>query len=674
MLFPVPTQDHPNQQLSFLNVNQNLKQHNQQALRHSLKEHDQSHFGDESLPWRKIRSRSLQPSLRGRDRPTERGRGRSLSIHRLIQTRSREPVRPWIEETIKLKPAVITRKVIERGGEKLETVLKALKLKPSQIERRQLIREELEKVELKSVQREYLNAVLSQIADNEEIEKDDFRAYIYAELQKVKKFEENIQNKEDFKYSDDTSILQLTRQVDEQVMRDALRNVPSKPLPFAKTSQLKQLHHQQDSNYMSQHIETSEDIKIDSTVQQQSPAISNRASADTKLQQMVYSEDTSMMQVDQNYTENVQYTGVPVHWRKPRPPIQAENIQHVDDNVYGLSNTEVEQPVSWRKPRTLNQKMHAEDNAMLYVNESNEIVQTQTVDKPQEARSQDVPVHWRKSRQPNRVQEDISILSTTTTETTHENKPEQLKSHIVGPIEPMADIRVSNTAMVMKMKSSDTKKIQSIIGEPEDCPTFAKNIDMKVASQITKTERRKLVFDDSQPLPELELITQKRIVEASEKRMDASEEPIITSEEYDNPKIVSKLESQTCKLGDTMKMSCTFIGNPMPTICWFFNNSELFSTENVHLSVYENCAELSVVRIEPRYCGIYTCVVSNEKGRAISRATVVIGKYIKYKSTHRLVHCEFWWCNFYLFLCCIYLDAFTAYMLWNFPCYILIPY
>lgn len=732
--------------MHFLNVNQNVPQsnltlQNQMGLEPPRDPH--TPYIDESVPWRKIRSRSLQPPLRGRDRPSERGRGRSLSIHRLIQSRSREPVRPWIEETIKLKPAVITRKVIERGGEKLEAVLKSVKLKPSQIERRKLIREELEKVELKSVQREYLNAVLSQIADNEDIEKDDFKAYIYAELQKVKKFEENIQNVEQLKNTEDTSILQLTKQVDELVMRDALRSVPRKFLPYGQgktTAHLQQLSHQEDSNYLTigqqietshqqreteglavtnmnqmeqaqmvyppetpvdwrrprQHIQNIQNLQDSSILQVNQQAMVDDRIADwrkPRQQELQHIEDSTLMHVSRSEEENQNLLGTetPHYWRQPKTDAPHQNVKRTQDiATMNLSqNEETEQhslgpekPVSWRKPHQQNQQLqHTVDSSIMDVTqlkyeEHHQIVQEQPVhwrtpksnkqtqnlqyiedishlnipqteetDAPRTLIKEE-PVNWRKPRGQVQNVEDQSILGVSETrdiqdaniQSIIQDEPVNWRTARPQPLSltnaqldnnSHDDILVSKSSLNITSKIKDVERVQQLADEAVEGLDFVKNVQMKVSSQITKTERRTLQYDDSQPLPELELITQKRLVED---KQNMGQQALPTSQPVDlgdgSPKFIQKLTPQSCEIGSTTKLFCSFDGEPKPTLSWFFNNSQLFASENIRLHVYENCGELEIMRVEPSVCGVYTCVASNEKGRAICRSVVNIGKLL----------------------------------------------
>lgn len=441
-------------------------------------------MGDESLPWRRARSQSVQPPMRGRDRPAERaGRGRSLSIHRLIQARYGEPVRPWIEETIKLKRTVIQPKIIEK-----ETVEKVV-LKPSVIERRQLIREELQKVELKSVQREYLNAVLSQIADNEDINKDDFREQIYKELQKVKKFEQNIHHIEKFKTEQDTSILQLTKRVDEMVLKDALKYIPRKPLNIdrPKTEQInfnETTSHLEDTSIMT--ISQAEITEAHPNVTAEQPVIQRQGkqvqagqssqpyavlnqqihlqeshlhgqvkhlghkqdlhSVQHHKQTLHHTEDMTLLQIQNR--EYVDTTLVPteqaVHWRKPRPVHEmqqqvpfSQQIQQTEDvsllgvqtqeNIKQLSHQE--EPIDWRKSRPVNEiqkkqsyTQHTEDISHL---------STQSQLNIEQPLQQEVPVNWRKSKITEQIQhtEDINLLRLQTQETSQNLSTQEAPIH-----------------------------------------------------------------------------------------------------------------------------------------------------------------------------------------------------------------------------------------------------
>lgn len=121
----------------------------------SDQETDSFEVSDQSQIWRrsrtpsKIRSRSLQPRERSLENlPWLRGK-RDHSVPKqdtFLQGKTKEPIRPWIEEVIKLKRTELQRKVIERPQ------LEKVDLKESHIEHHEIPKEQLEMVDLKCVQ------------------------------------------------------------------------------------------------------------------------------------------------------------------------------------------------------------------------------------------------------------------------------------------------------------------------------------------------------------------------------------------------------------------------------------------------------------------------------------------------------------------------------------------
>uniref|UniRef100_A0A182JLN3 Uncharacterized protein n=1 Tax=Anopheles atroparvus TaxID=41427 RepID=A0A182JLN3_ANOAO len=164
--------------------------------------------GDNSLPWRRSRSLSRGPMpavapwrRASQDRRTSRDR--SLSIDK------REEVKPWTAEVIKLKKTAKERKTIEK--EKLETVL----LKPTQIQKPQVKREELAKVELKAVKRE-----------QQEITEQHMEEMVEAIISEQLTEDQVDYNVHKLRHDEDSSILQITQQVDELIRKEEQKGVP----------------------------------------------------------------------------------------------------------------------------------------------------------------------------------------------------------------------------------------------------------------------------------------------------------------------------------------------------------------------------------------------------------------------------------------------------------------
>lgn len=172
--------------------------------------------GDETLPWRqskspKIRSRSLQPVTCDIEKlPWLRSAQRDRSVPKqptfMQMFRERVPMRPWIEEVIKLKRTELHQKVIERA--KLEKV----QLKESHIERKEIPHEELEKVDLKHLTWDAESSKTGQLTQ-------------LAEWQQAL-LSESTWSKHNITQEDKLSILELTQQIDEMIHSDKSKAVP----------------------------------------------------------------------------------------------------------------------------------------------------------------------------------------------------------------------------------------------------------------------------------------------------------------------------------------------------------------------------------------------------------------------------------------------------------------
>lgn len=183
-----------------------------------------------------------------------------------------------------------------------------------------------------------------------------------------------------------------------------------------------------------------------------------------------------------------------------------------------------------------------------------------------------------------------------------------------------------------------------------DVEEVKRNVDMKISSHIVKKEKSHVVLDTSEPLPELELITQKRVQEVIDKMADEEviaqgaikrkEEETTPSEIVEQkhrrvekkkkdskpPRITEKLRPRMCVPDQPIVLECKIEGLPFPEIRWYFNDILLFASEKYEMTVTENVAKLKIAKVTPNEVGIYTCEAKNEGGAATSRANVILGK------------------------------------------------
>lgn len=418
--------------------------------------------GDESLPWRrsktpKIRSRSLQPLHDIEKMPWLRShRDRSVPKQPTFwqMPRGRVPVRPWIEEVIKLKRTELHQKVIERAK------LQKVQLKESQIEHKEIPHEELEKVDLKHLQWDADALKSGQITQ-------------LAEWQQALLADSGL-SMHDIKHEDQMTILELTKQIDEIVHSDKSQGVPweiqKQQLKTIERAQkvidkfkvkdvdLKSMRqqtvethrkissgqrlHTEDSNVM--YIDQQSDIQMHQLndqqrfmLQQQQPQpqmlplshtedisvlkLSEHTKLDMrsieKMEQetphmwqrgtkqekgdhgdLSYVEDTTILSLKKNEQITQQYTDLsetPVGWRrgpKPQESILSDSQVEISD-VQDEQTQPHEQPLPWMRGKKIAKgaASHIEDATVLKIDEKQEVIQQQMT-------SDEQPVMWQRGQ------------------------------------------------------------------------------------------------------------------------------------------------------------------------------------------------------------------------------------------------------------------------------------
>ncbi|KAK9882445.1 hypothetical protein WA026_021476 [Henosepilachna vigintioctopunctata] len=160
---------------------------------------------------------------------------------------------------------------------------------------------------------------------------------------------------------------------------------------------------------------------------------------------------------------------------------------------------------------------------------------------------------------------------------------------------------------------------------------YKKNIKVDVISKKKIQERQIIKFsDDGQPLPELEIISQKKITVLPE--VD-----VITSEikDYEKvpkaktikpmpPKFVKKIEPVSAELKKPTRFTCIVDGSPFPTIEWYKNEVLIDITNRVYVNIVENSVTLEFETVEAQDEGIYSCRASNCAGHATTTANLIV--------------------------------------------------
>ncbi|KAG5897350.1 hypothetical protein JTB14_030235 [Gonioctena quinquepunctata] len=170
-------------------------------------------------------------------------------------------------------------------------------------------------------------------------------------------------------------------------------------------------------------------------------------------------------------------------------------------------------------------------------------------------------------------------------------------------------------------------------------------MDVKISSKKVTSERRKIVsFDDSLPIPELEIISQKRTTQVIDKvpseelteDMKMHEEKIVHKSEVRQtvgerlkiktvaPRFTQRVEPVVVEEGKPISLVCKVEGSPFPDITWYKNEKVFYATERVFVNIVEDTVTLEFSKVEPHDVAIYSCKASNPAGVATSTANVVI--------------------------------------------------
>lgn len=213
-------------------------------------------------------------------------------------------------------------------------------------------------------------------------------------------------------------------------------------------------------------------------------------------------------------------------------------------------------------------------------------------------------------------------------------------------------IEESQTSILLKqgeVKPITAEEMEEI-EELEYDEEFKKEMEVKMTSNIIKKNKKRIHIDDSQPLPELELITQKRVQEVIDKVPEEEvieDQPIKDVEESVSnvtlpekklvktkpavikpPRFIKKLQPALCQPDKPAVLQCKIDGAPYPIIKWYFNDHELFASEKYVMNVVEKVATLEIARVTPMDVGIYICQAKNEAGVATSRTNLALGKLV----------------------------------------------
>lgn len=90
------------------------------------------------------------------------------------------------------------------------------------------------------------------------------------------------------------------------------------------------------------------------------------------------------------------------------------------------------------------------------------------------------------------------------------------------------------------------------------------------------------------------------------------------------PSFVQKPEAMDVLTGANVTFTSIIKGTPPFSVSWFKGSSELVPGDRCNVSLEDSVAELELFDVETTQSGEYTCIVSNEAGRASCTAHLYV--------------------------------------------------
>lgn len=190
------------------------------------------------------------------------------------------------------------------------------------------------------------------------------------------------------------------------------------------------------------------------------------------------------------------------------------------------------------------------------------------------------------------------------------------------------------------------KREQQVVEEILETDDFKKQTQIVTSSQAVRRVRKQLLFDDSQPIPDLEIISQKRLLEGinkvaeeniieqnlmKESKTQISSKALLEKSQVKTtmanirpPKFVQKLQPVISEPQKPVVLKGEVDGSPFPDIKWFFNENELTNSERYEMTAEKSNVTLMIKSVENTDVGIYTCQAINPGGVATSRTNVIV--------------------------------------------------
>ncbi|CAH1113157.1 unnamed protein product [Psylliodes chrysocephalus] len=352
-----------------------------------------------------------------------------------------------------------------------------------------------------------------------------------------------------------------------------------------------------------------------------------------------------------------------VPWRrtpKEKPKKEEETVEMPKGKRKPLPEEEKEdiklKPISKEKPEIPEYKIETETIKREFATEiplyeHDDKLSIKPIDRKEEEDDEKPKSRVPKIKKPkHRAEEETKDYETPKVEIIEEKSeemiPEKISTQEKVPEEHKIEKSETEITLIEKKKPviSPEKKEEELKDNTEEIK-FQKDMTVQITSKKIKKEKYKTVtFDDGQPIPELEIISQKRVTEVVDK---VPEEKAVDETELEEkteiqksilhktigkraksktiaPRFIQRVEPVVSEEGKPATLVCKVEGTPFPDITWYKNEKVFQSSERVFVNIIENTVTLEFTKVEPQDVAIYSCKASNPAGVATSTANLVI--------------------------------------------------
>uniref|UniRef100_A0A6P7G5K7 Titin-like n=1 Tax=Diabrotica virgifera virgifera TaxID=50390 RepID=A0A6P7G5K7_DIAVI len=339
--------------------------------------------------------------------------------------------------------------------------------------------------------------------------------------------------------------------------------------------------------------------------------------------------------------ETVETKEMPKGKRKPLPEEEKEEIKL--------------KPISKEKPevpeyKTEVEEVKRESAEVIEIKEYDDQIKIQPIDKKTKKDKKTRPKPKEEDKPEFTADEETKDFQTTTVEEILEEKiqelvPEKAKEEVIEVPEETKVVSETEITLVEKKAPVKPKEVEEKQPTEEaEQVTYQKDMTVQITSKKVKKDKQKTVsFDDSQPIPELEIISQKRITEIIDKvpeetvrdDVEVQEKTVqktVTQKTIEKrvkkktiaPRFIQRVEPVVAEEGKPATIICKVDGSPFPDITWYKNEKVFQATERAYVNIVENTVTLEFAKVEPQDVAIYSCKATNSAGAATSTANLVI--------------------------------------------------